>query len=109
MFYLGGILLQLVISTSSEGISADKTRFPAFLLVVIGKLSAGGCLPRALQPNHHDHVRSAFHWHVGLHPWVHQLNQLGKHCLLYELPLVVTLGHLLEVNARPNILSEGFH
>ena len=106
---LGGILLQLIIGASSEGVGTDQTGFPAFLLIVVGQLCAGGRLAGALETNHHDHVRPAFHWEVGLDPGVHQLHQLLEDSLLYELPLVVALSHLLEVNAGPNILTKGFH
>ena len=106
---LGGILLQLVIGAGSEGVGTDQTGFPAFLLIVVGQLGAGGRLAGALEPNHHDHIGPAFDWEVGLDPRVHQLDQLLEDGLLYELPLVVTLGHLLEVNAGPNILTKGFH
>ena len=106
---LGGILLQLIIGASSEGVGTDQTGFPAFLLIVVGQLGAGGRLAGALQTNHHDHIGPAFHGDVGFDSGVHQLNQLLEDGLLYELPLVVALSHLLEVNTRPDILSEGFY
>ena len=109
LLYLGGILLQLIIGASSEGVGTDKAGFPAFLLIVVGQLGAGGGLAGALETNHHDHVRPAFHWQVGLDPGVHQLHQLLEDRLLDEFPLVVTLRHLLEVNAGPDILTKGFH
>ena len=99
----------MIIGASSEGISTDQTGFPAFLLIVVGQLGAGGRLAGALQTNHHDHIGPAFDWTVGLDTRVHQLNQLLEDGLLYELPLVVALSHLLEVNAGPNILTKGFH
>ena len=109
LLYLGGILLQLIIGASSEGVSTDKTRLPAFLLVVVGQLCAGGRLAGALETNHHDHVRPAFHWQVGLDAGVDQLDQLLEDGLLDELPLVVALSHLLKVNAGANILTKGFN
>ena len=106
---LGGILLQLIIGASSEGVGTHQAGFPAFLLIVVGQLGAGGRLAGALQSNHHDHIGPPFHWEVGLDPRVDQLHQLLEDSLLYELPLVVALGHLLEVNAGPDILTKGFH
>ena len=107
--YLGGILLQLIVSPRSEGVGTNQTRFPAFLLIVVSQLCAGCGLPRPLQSDHHDHVGSPLHWDVGLDPRVHQFDELPEDRLLYELPLVVALCHLLEVNTRSDILSEGFH
>ena len=107
--YLGGVLLQLIVSPSSEGVCTDQTRFPAFLLIVVSQLGAGGGLPGPLQAHHHDHIGPPLDWDVGLDPRVYQFDQLPEDRLLYELPLVVALSHLLEVNTRPDILSEGFY
>ena len=76
---------------------------------MVGELGAGRGLARALQSHHHDNVGSALHWHVGLDTRVHQLDELGEDRLLYELPLVVALRHLLEVNTGADILTQGFH
>ena len=50
--YLGGVLLQLVVSSGSEGISAHETRLPALLLVVPGQLRTRGRFTRTLEDEH---------------------------------------------------------
>jgi len=48
--------LELLESTSSEGICADQTYFPVLLHIVEGKLGAGGGFSGTLKSDKHDNV-----------------------------------------------------
>ena len=53
---LGCIHLELLKSTSSESISADKSYSPASLHVLVSKLGTSCCFTRSLETNEHDNV-----------------------------------------------------
>ena len=70
---LGGVLLQLVVGSGSEGVGAHQARSPALLHVVVGHLCAGGRLSGTLQTDEHDDVGFALDGREGLDAGVHQL------------------------------------
>ena len=70
---LSGVLLQLIVSSCSEGIGAHETRAPALLHVVVGHLGAGGGLSRTLQTDEHDDIGFALDRCEWLNARIHQL------------------------------------
>merc|ERR1719228_563671 len=101
---LGSILLQLVISPSSEGVSTDEAALPVLLLVVISHLGTGGGLARPLKTNKHDHICLSLLWLVRFDPRVHQSDKLLEYSLLNDNPLVQTLSNFIKINCLFDIV-----
>ena len=55
---LGCVHLKLSEGTSTEGICANNSNFPAFLHIVVCELGTGSSLTGTLQTNEHDDVRA---------------------------------------------------
>lgn len=68
----GSILLQLIKSTSSESISANKTNFPSFFLIIIGNFCAGGCFSTTLKSDKHNDIAFSPFWLIGLFSSIQQ-------------------------------------
>mmetsp|Transcript_9121 Transcript_9121/g.19833 ORF Transcript_9121/g.19833 Transcript_9121/m.19833 type:complete len:335 (+) Transcript_9121:1058-2062(+) len=103
---LGRVLLELVESSSAEGVSTDECTFEALPLVQVGILGASRSLPASLQPDEHDDVWLLLLGHVGLFPRVEHLAQLVAHGLLEKFALVHARGHRLDVNLFLDLLTQ---
>ena len=80
-FGLGGILFQLIKSTSTECICTDHGRFESLLLVEVGQFCNGRRFTSSLQADKHDNIRFPFLWAKRLLSRVYEVHQFFKDSL----------------------------
>lgn len=81
---LGGVLLELIERTGTEGVGAHEAGLPALPLVVVGQLGDGGGLASTLESYEHDDIGLALDQLVGLLAGINQSTELIEHGLAEE-------------------------